>query len=52
MTKATKEKDTEMLVQAVAYLEDLIVPSKDLVCIYCTVCCLRKTIKNGGGTND
>ena len=44
MSKTDKGKETEMLLQVIAYLESLIVPSKDLAFIYCAVCNLRKTI--------
>ncbi|MBU3100685.1 MULTISPECIES: hypothetical protein [Clostridium] len=52
MTKTDKGKDKEMLLQAVAYLENLIVPSKELGFIYYAVCYLRKTIEERGGIND
>ena len=52
MTKTHKGKDTEMLLLTIAYLESLIVPSKDLGFIYYTACYLSKNINERGGTND
>lgn len=44
MNKSAESKDTEMLLQTIAYLESLIVPSKDLAFIYFAVCYLKKAI--------
>ncbi|MBU3159878.1 hypothetical protein KPL37_08950 [Clostridium frigoris] len=52
MTKAANAKDTEMLLQTIAYLESVIVPSRDLAFIYCAVCYLRKAIDEGGVADD
>ncbi|PRR84544.1 hypothetical protein [Clostridium vincentii] len=52
MTKTDKGKDTKMLLLTIAYLESLIVPSKDLGFIYYAVFYLRKTIEERGGIND
>lgn len=46
------DKDTEMLLLTISYLESLIVPSRDLAFIYCAVCYLRKVIVEGGVADD
>lgn len=44
--------DIRLIMDTAEYLENLVVPSKDLAYIYCAICILRKELEKEGVLND
>ena len=44
--------DIRLIMDTAEYLENLVVPSKDLVYIYCAVCIIKKELEKEGVVND